>query len=679
MNHSGTTRLRRVGAGVALGALVAGSQFATIPPAAAATVPATVRVRNADIRPDESSYAGWHQGYDKAAYASAITADGLESIGRSQILYGYANNTNADLAADGVNADLSDDLVGASYEVKSGRAYLQVPLFADLDGAGPQAPVFATLRPAEPAEATTKVAAGDQWVTSRALGDIAANTPMPLSGIIAAIEAGTYKTIGIGVLTDVGEKSTVASITFNGKKYVFTPDSATETIANSQLREEETKANYTTWHQGYAGAQKNAQITTAGLELAGKSQVIRGLNNNSANVKTVNVNLQFAIGEAGYTVKAGTAYFQIPLFFDNGSGVKFATLRNLGLPAGTHQLKLSDDWQSSKDLGSIAANTTAPLSQIIAALGAYKVIGYGVLTNAGESAVVSSIRFAGTTTTFTAPAATPAVSTVVPGSVAPDETEYAGWHQGATPATAASIDDTGLKLGPDRSQVLNGYENNSANTYSGNVDLTDAILGGGYEVVSGDVYFQVPIFFEDAAGDTRFTTLRPVLKGKVGNNGFSLGDQWTSSRGIGPFAANSPVLLGDLLSSIGSYKVLGFGVHTDQGGNGVVRSITWDGTRYVFDRATAKLSVRVSPKPTARKAFWTYVGAKSAGGSVAGDAFTVSYGGKVIGSGKLGSDGQGKVKLSRRLSKGKRTLVVNYLGGTTTKPAKQNYVVYVKS
>jgi hypothetical protein len=521
-----------------------------------------------------------------------------------------------------------------------------------------------------PAKTATIVTATDEWMSSRPLGDIPANTAKPLSELIKAIEGGTYKTIGIGVLTYETD-SVVSSITFNGKKYVFTQTTSTQVVRDSNVKPEETASSYTSWHQGYANAFHNAQVTANGLELAGKSQVIKGFNNNSANVKGVNANLHFAIPEASYTVAEGTAFFQIPLFFDNGSGVKFTTLRNLGAGAGTNKLSLADQWMSSKDLGSIAANTAAPLGDIIKALGAYKVIGYGVLSAAGSSAVVSSIQFNGITTTFSDAAPAPTTSTVVPGSIAPDESVYAGWHQGGTPSTPASIENGTLKLGPDRSQVMKGYEDNSVNTESRNVDLAEALRTGSYDVTSGAVFFQVPLFFEDASGDTRFATLRPATQASVGTNTFGIGDEWMASRAIGSLPANTPALLGDILSAMGSYKVLGFGVYSDPAGNGVVKSITWDGVKYVFDQASSSISAKTSYRPTSTKRFSISVTVTSAGGFVAGDTVRITYVGKTIGTGVLDAQGKATIKLTQTLKKGTRAVTVRYAGGTTTKASSK--------
>ena len=621
--------LRRLSAGAAAGALISTSLLLTSPAQAE-----TVAVHTSDIRPDETTYAGWHQGYADARYASGISSQGLSSIGRSQIINGYADNDNADLAKDGVNADLGTALNGASYDVTQGQAYFQVPLFVDSDGtAGSDPAVFTTLRPAVAADGPTTIGLGDSWVSSKAFGTIAANTPTTLSTIVGALDGGAsiYKTIAFGVLTDVGHTSAVSSIVFDGDTYDFAADSVSnDTVTDSEVANEETANNYASWHQGSENATGLQQVTGEGLELSGRSQVIKGYNNTSTNLTAVNANLAGVIPDASYDVESGTAFFQIALRFDNGGGVQFATLRNNGTDGA---LSLDQQWQSSKAINAdIPANTNARLSDIVAALGNYKVIAYGVLTTPGTSAVVSHIEFGRTSTTFADAPATAITSNVVPNAIAPDESVYAGWHQGAAEGVAR-IANGALNLGATRSQVIKGYADNSKNTDDRNVDLAEALRTSSYDVVSGDVHFQVPLFFEDANGNTQFATLRPQSKADVGVNTFHLGDEWISSKPLGDLPANTPAQLGDILSSIGSYKVLAFGVYSDAGGNGVVRSITWNGVKSTFAKVTSttKIVKLSNTKPSVRSHVIVYGTVTAPGGAtVAGGTVKVVYRAKVV-------------------------------------------------
>ncbi|MCD9199681.1 Ig-like domain-containing protein [Aeromicrobium wangtongii] len=210
MNHTSTRR--RAGAGVAIGALAASALIFT-PSAQAAT---TADVRESQIAPNASTYAGWHQGVDNAAAdAARVVNEGLQLKGRSQVIKGYADNDNT--VGSNKNFDLSTIENAAAYTVKSGTASLQIPVFVDLDGAGPDAAVFTTLR--TPLGSGSEVKLSDNWEVSRAFGSIPANTPTPLSDIVAALGS-TYKVIAFGVYNESGT-SVVSDITFDGTKYLF--------------------------------------------------------------------------------------------------------------------------------------------------------------------------------------------------------------------------------------------------------------------------------------------------------------------------------------------------------------------------------------------------------------------------------------------------------------------------
>ena len=576
---------RRIAAGAISSAIVASTLLiAGQSPASAANI----TVAAGDIRGDETTYAGWHQGYANAALNAAVTSGGLSLRGKSQVINGYADNTNSGLADGGVNANLTS-LAGAMYPVTSGSAYFQVPLFVDTDDNAETPGVFATLRPAVASTGSTPIAGTDLWTSSKTFGPITANESYPLAVIVAAVNAHKSKTIGFGVLTEEGSSATVSSISFNGDTYTFAaaPRTAT-TVTNEDIAREETSSNYAEWHQGYANATSAQQVTPAGLVLAGKSQVIKGFSNNSDTLNTVNANLQFVLPEASYTVAPGSdaVYFQVPVKYSDAGTTKFTTLRNSGETAGTHGFALTDQWQSSKALPGIDANTNYPLSAIIAALGTnYKTIAVGVLTNPGDVGTVSNITFGTRSYTFADATPAPGSTEVVPvRTIGADETPYAGWHQGAPGGTAtAGTEVKVLNLGSTKSQVIKGYENNSSTLNGRNANLAEVLPNASYTVTEGVVHFQVPLFVEDPiTGSTVFTTLRNSAPAAIGTNTITVGQEWTSSKTVGPFTANEPYLLGDILSAFKTYKVLAFGVFSDTGGNGKITDITWDGVRYTF-------------------------------------------------------------------------------------------------
>src|SRR4051794_5419400 len=104
---------RRLAVGTVTSAVVTGLLLVAQPSPATA---ASITVNPGDIRGDETTYAGWHQGYPNAQLNAAITANGLSLRGKSQIINGYANNDNDNLTKPGANANVAS-LVGTSYNV----------------------------------------------------------------------------------------------------------------------------------------------------------------------------------------------------------------------------------------------------------------------------------------------------------------------------------------------------------------------------------------------------------------------------------------------------------------------------------------------------------------------------------------------------------------------------------
>jgi hypothetical protein len=180
----------------------------------------TVAVASSDIRPDETSYPGWHEGYANATPAFAVDSDGLRlGIGaNSQIINGLATPL--------ATTDPFSLLVSASVTVTSGEAFLQVPVYF---GPGTD---FATLRPAAGASAgTTGVALTDQWMSSRAIpatattAAIGANTPVVLGDLLEALlaQGGSLRVLAFGVLAQATAPTVVTAIVWNGVTYSFVP------------------------------------------------------------------------------------------------------------------------------------------------------------------------------------------------------------------------------------------------------------------------------------------------------------------------------------------------------------------------------------------------------------------------------------------------------------------------
>lgn len=199
----------------------------------ASVIPVTqdVGVTPAEIRPNEDTYPGWHEGYANVEPAFSVMPDGLNlgNGAKSQIINGLAEPL--------VDADLADLLVSADATVTSGTAFYQVALTFGTSNS------FATLRPQVAntgAHAATTLA--DNWVSSKAIGAtdttdaIAANTPVALGHLVDALEANTNVSIlAFGVLAE--SPTVVSDIVWNGTRYNFVPPlpdgfiSATDAVA----------------------------------------------------------------------------------------------------------------------------------------------------------------------------------------------------------------------------------------------------------------------------------------------------------------------------------------------------------------------------------------------------------------------------------------------------------------
>jgi hypothetical protein len=173
----------------------------------------TVGVKAGDIRDNEETYAGWHEGYNNETPAFSVLADGLHlgGVGNSQIINGLATPlATADLAS----------LIGSADVQATGRAFFQVALTFG-DG------TFTTLRPANP---DTTFALGSDWVSSKDIpatastAAIAKNTPVAVGDLAAAVEAHANVTVlGFGVLAESGAPAVVSSLLWNGVRYNFVP------------------------------------------------------------------------------------------------------------------------------------------------------------------------------------------------------------------------------------------------------------------------------------------------------------------------------------------------------------------------------------------------------------------------------------------------------------------------
>lgn len=428
IEYRGRRAVRRLAATTFSAALVTGLVLAA--PLSVQAAGATVTVTQDQIRPDETTYPGWHQGVAASqnpdvASSYAVTAKGLSMFGHSQVLNGF------DTPQAGTN--LREELLGAKYTVTDGKIWFQVPItFTNTTNPGG---VFTTLRPNYPATAGDHtIALTDIWTANKALGPgMLPGGEYPLGDMLDALEAGDATpgaddlVYGFGVFSDPDFHGAVSDITWAGTKYRFVADGTTETIPVSDLQGTETPENYHLWHQGYSSTQVTsdnpADVTAEGLKLAGRSQILKGYDDHSSDISTGrNANLPFVLQDASYTVKAGSdpVNFQIALYSNNVDSGTFATIRNVGPKTGKNEFFLDDMWRSSAKIGAVAKDTSVPLGDLIAALGSeYKVVGFGVVTDRDKQATVTNITFDGTKYKFDQdpqPNDPPSTEGVAPGS-----------------------------------------------------------------------------------------------------------------------------------------------------------------------------------------------------------------------------------------------------------------------
>lgn len=167
----------------------------------------------------------------------------------------------------------------------------------------------------------------------------------------------------------------------------------------------------------------------------------------------------------------------------------------------------------------------------------------------------------------------------------------AGWFTGSDPAAAAVPHGTDAGLEVTGRTVL---------LYGQTTDVTDgahlsSLLASAAADATGTAVFQIPMFWNsEAEGDKVFTTLRPTGDG-----------DWTTSRAVGPFAANSSNPIEDYAAFLDAAieeggwtpQVLAFGVIVPEGEQAVVRSVSFAGDNHIFTKAPAAPVANPVQKP----------------------------------------------------------------------------------
>lgn len=218
---------------------------------------------------------------------------------------------------------------------------------------------------------------------------------------------------------------------------------------------------YTGWHVGSGNGAAAFDITSAGLELHGRSQVIDGFAL-AQRESLDNLTDEIGQGAVGWTTTANSdpAYFQIPVFFGaDAANPSFTTLRPAAPAVGVNVAHAGDQWATSSAIGTAyPANGTATLGDLLEALGAQtnvQILGFGVFADTGKESIVTGVSFGDAGSfdfvpgTRLAPGTVSISGTATVGSVLTATT--AGWPDGATFSYtwSSATQDSGDVVGTD--------------------------------------------------------------------------------------------------------------------------------------------------------------------------------------------------------------------------------------
>ncbi|SMQ73821.1 hypothetical protein SAMN06295909_3451 [Plantibacter sp. VKM Ac-1784] len=197
---------------------------------------------------------------------------------------------------------------------------------------------------------------------------------------------------------------------------------------------------------------------------------------------------------------------------------------------------------------------------------------------------------AGSTLLIAGPASAAEIQ-VTADQIAPNEANYAGWHEGvATPGAPAVLSDAGLTMTGD-SQIIYGFNNTGGVPVEAGGFL-DAAASISYASVEDDLYFQIPVF-ADGTSDT-FTTLRPVAPGVE-----NLGGDWVVSQNVPGLATDATYTPAELSEALGDFNLLAFGVFANAGTVDTLQSVTFGADTYNFAApvvAPDEPSVAINPE-----------------------------------------------------------------------------------
>lgn len=412
--------LRRTLAGVAAAGLVASGIFITTAATAAPESTEYVEVttfEEPDTAGQSAVYNQWHFGPstnpvrggldDVEQHVNGFTVDAGAQI---QVLKGNGNDavSSGGAAADDTSVvDLANSLEVVTSHPED-VAY-QVPVFYLAEGDTVEDGYsFTTLR-------LRSDLGSDSWISSNAIGsDIEPNLRYDIEEIADALGDDAYP-IAVGLMVDRADEDVLVSSLLAGTEltrfYTEPASVAHSGSGEAFVHSDDIRPNadsYTGWHEevdpedpdlgGFESIEFEDEEGVWGLVVVGKSQLIYGYaeearpQNNLAELVEAGFAFEYEIPEGE---EDSTFHTQIPVFFyqEGVIGQQFTTLRTGDVPVDG-PIPADALWASSRDLGSVPANTYVPLSDILAALGNYEVLGHGFTVDRGV-AVVYSVSFNG--------------------------------------------------------------------------------------------------------------------------------------------------------------------------------------------------------------------------------------------------------------------------------------------
>lgn len=402
----------------------------------------------------------------------------------------------------------------------------------------------------------------------------------PFAGISVAAVAATGLVMGAG---------TAQAEPVPAPEPVYVPGAS---IVPTSSPEEET-ASYNVWHFDPSHGQDVAQARNGIVFGQGTTTLPLKGNGNDGEAPVDATSILALASSLGVVSSDDSAIaFQVPVRIDtNGDGTwqqgeGWTTLRaNAANPQG--------NWTTSKAIGGYGDNASAPLADLVEALGenAYPIGAGFQVPKAKSDVLVSSFTANGEQTKFYAEPAiagpgAPSSEYVTDAQIRPNEDTYAGWHEGAAAGgsyeTVAGENGatTGLKI-TGKAQILNGF---AEDAYLANGLAKAAVMQVGVAADSDAVWVQVPVFAypEGRIDAPVFTTIRAQVPAS-GN--LIDATAWVSSKAVGDVAANTPASLDEILTALGDHDVIGYGVFVDSGKTATVESIAFDGRTTSFAKA----------------------------------------------------------------------------------------------